>query len=70
MHTIKRGKKKKKKIETLKKMNKRLIHIKSGINFNNICLKEGLEPTFTNIYIYIYITTKTTHQYICIYIYI
>ena len=33
----------------IKKINKRLIHIKSGINFNNICLKEGLHPTFTNI---------------------
>ena len=30
-------------------MNKRFIHIKSGININNIWLKEGLEPTFTNI---------------------
>ena len=44
----------KKEIRNIEKMNKRLIHIKSGINFNNICLKEGLQPTFTNIYIYIY----------------
>ena len=45
----------KKEIRNLEKMNKRLIHIKSGINFNNICLKEGLQPPFTNMYIYIYI---------------
>ena len=45
----------KKEIRNIEKLNKRLIHIKSGINFNNICLKEGLQPTFTNIYIYIYI---------------
>ena len=37
-------------------MNKRLIHIKYGINFNNICLKEGLQPTFANIYIYTHLT--------------
>ena len=30
----------KKEIRHIEKMNKRLIHIKSGINFNNICLKE------------------------------
>ena len=44
----------KKEIRNIEKMNKRSIHIKSGININNICLKEGLEPTFTKIYIIIY----------------
>ena len=46
----------KKEIRNIEKMNKRLIHIKSGINFNNICLKEGLQPAFM-IYIYIHIKT-------------
>ena len=38
-------------IRNSEKLNKRLIHIKSGINFINIYVKEGLQPTFTNIYI-------------------
>ena len=54
----------KKEIRNIEKRNKRLSHIKSGINFNNICLKEGLQPTFTNIYIYIHTHTHTyTHTH-------
>ena len=52
----------KKEIRNIEKMNTRLIHIKSGINFTDICLKEGLQPTFTIIYIYIYIYTHTHTQ--------
>ena len=40
----------KKKIKNIEKMNKRLFDIRSGINFNYICLKELFQPTFTNTY--------------------
>ena len=45
----------KNKIRTIEKINKRIIAIKNGIHFNEICIKEGLQPNFTNIYIYIHI---------------
>ena len=45
----------KKEIRNIENMNKRLIHIKSGINFNNMCLKEGLQSKCTHTHIYIYI---------------
>ena len=43
----------KNKIRTIEKINRRIVHINAGINFNTICIREGLHPTFTNIYIYI-----------------
>ena len=52
----------KKEIRNIKKTNKRFIHIKSGINFNNICLKEGHQPTFSNIYIYKRSNWQQTHS--------
>ena len=41
-------------IRKIEQINKRIVQIKNGIYFNNICLKEGLHPKFS-IYIYIYI---------------
>ena len=42
-------------IRKIEKINKRIVQYKNGIYFNEICLKEGLHPKFSNIYIYIYI---------------
>ena len=61
----------KKEIRNIEQINKRLIHIKSGINFNNICLKEGLKPTLKpteacmyKIYIYIlYMQASESNSY-------
>ena len=44
-------------IRKIEKINKRIVQSKNGIYFNEICLKEGLHPKFSNIYIYIYIHT-------------
>ena len=44
-------------IRKIEKINKRIVQSKNGIYFNEICLKEGLHPNFSNIYIYIYIYT-------------
>ena len=41
-------------IRNIEKINKRIVHLKSGIHFNEICIQEGLQPNFTNIYIHIY----------------
>ena len=39
-------------IRKIDKINKRIVQSKNGIYFNEICLKEGLHPKFSNIYIY------------------
>ena len=36
----------------IEKIYKRIVHLKNGIHFNEICIQEGLQPNFTNIYIY------------------
>ena len=41
-------------IWNIEKINKRIVHLKSSIHFNEISIQEGLQPNFTNIYIYIY----------------
>ena len=43
----------KKEIRNIEKMNKRLIHIKSGINFNHIYIYIYLPSHYIYIYIYI-----------------
>ena len=45
----------KNKIRNFEKQKKKVISAKYGILFNQTCLNEELYPTFTNIYIYIYI---------------
>ena len=45
----------KNKIRNYEKQKKQIISAKYGIIFNQTCLNEGLYPTFTNIYICIYI---------------
>ena len=42
-------------IMKIEKINKRIVQTKNCIYFNKICLKEGLHPKYSNIYIYIYI---------------
>ena len=42
-------------IRNIEKIKKRIVHLKNGIHFNEICIQEGFQPNFTNIYIYIYI---------------
>ena len=42
------------KICNIKKLNKKIVNIKNGIRLNETCIKEGLHPKFTNIYIYIF----------------
>ena len=44
-------------IRSYEKIKKRILSAPYGILFNQICLDEGLYPIFTNIYIYIYITS-------------
>ena len=44
----------KNKIRSIEKLNKKIVNIKNGIRFNETCIKEGLHPKFTNMYIYIY----------------
>ena len=39
-------------IRKIEKINKRIVQSKNGMYFNEICLKEGLHPKFSNIYIY------------------
>ena len=39
------------KIRNIEKINKRIVHLKSGIHFNKLCIQEGLQPNLTNIYI-------------------
>ena len=41
------------KVRKIEKINKRIVQTKNGIYFNEVCLKEGLHPKFSNIYIYI-----------------
>ena len=52
-------------IRKIGKINKRIVQSKNGMYFNEISLKEGLHPKFSNIYIYIYMINMTI-----IYIYI
>ena len=33
-------------VRNIEKINKRIIHLKSGIHFNEICIQEGLQPNF------------------------
>ena len=40
-------------IRKIEKINKRIVETKNGIYFNEICLKEGLQATFSNIFRYI-----------------
>ena len=53
----------KKLIRNIEKFEKKLIHLKYDLVFNETCIREQLLPRYTNIYIYVYI-------YIYIYIYI
>ena len=41
----------KNKIRKLGKINKHIVQSKNCIYFNEICLKKGLHPKFSNIYI-------------------
>ena len=38
-------------IRKIQKINKCIVQTKNGIYFNEMCLKEGLRPKFSNIYI-------------------
>ena len=42
-------------IRNIEKLNKKNVCLKYGVKFCELCIKEGLLPKFTNIYIYIYI---------------
>ena len=42
----------KNKVSKIEKINMRIVQSKNGIYFNEVCLKEGLHPNFSNIYIY------------------
>ena len=42
----------KNKVRKIEKINKRIVQTKNGIYFIEVCLKEGLHPKFSNIYIY------------------
>ena len=46
----------KNKIRKLEKAHNVFINNKYGIIFNETCIKEGLLPKYTKIYIYLYIT--------------
>ena len=52
----------KNKVRKIERINKRIVQTESGIYFNEICLKEGLQPKFSNIYIYIYISIPCSTQ--------
>ena len=45
----------KKSIRKLEKTTKKVVETESALVFNQTCLKENLLPTYTNIYICIYI---------------
>ena len=42
-------------IRKIENISKKLINANFAVIFNEICSRENLLPTFTNIYIYIYI---------------
>ena len=44
----------KNKILNIEKLNKKIVNIKNGIRLNETCIKEGLHPKFTNIYIFFF----------------
>ena len=43
-----------KSVRKIENISKKLINANFAVIFNDICIRENLLPTFTNIYIYIY----------------
>ena len=56
----------KKQVRNIGNLEKKLANARVAIVFNKTCLNENLLPTFTNIYIYIYIAHRNKNIYICI----
>ena len=48
----------KKQVRNIENLVKKLAKARVAIVFNKTCLNENLLPTFTNIYIYIYISLQ------------
>ena len=56
----------KRKIRTLEKLRKKEINTRYSELFNKTCLNENLLPTYTNIYIYIYIFKPHIYFSLCL----
>ena len=60
----------KNKIRNFEKHKKQILSAKYGILFNQTCLNEELQPTYTNIYIYTHTHCRSLTKADCLYIHV